>query len=441
MRQLYDIIPLFASPENQWPDWVKETIKIPSIAQAKRQLSLIHDCVSRPFLSPEIIAALCGNCHAIPATQLEWFAECPFKFFAGWSLNADERKQYELDFRKEGSFLHAVLAEFHRQIQQQKMRWRDLDSIQARAMIHDLSQRVAVSYHEGLMRANALNQFVLGSMVSQLQDYIEAIIDGMGSYCFDPCAVELSFGPPPGPPAWQIALSEQRCLSISGKIDRVDGWLNSDASEFWCVVTDYKSGNHHFDPALFAAGIQLQLPIYLNLLFQASQFFALSSATSIRPAGAFYSNIVGKYKPAPDRSQALSSDPEMKERAYQRRGRFDPIALALLDNRPNRKEGTQFKYYVKRDGSLSESKTDAPNGQSFLEFINETTAIVRRLAEQIFVGNIQVDPYQKNNRRACDGCPFGPLCRIDPWTHEFRNIKSSGAGATEPTGTQSNDDE
>jgi ATP-dependent helicase/DNAse subunit B len=37
-------------------------------------------------------------------------------------------------------------------------------------------------------------------------------------------------------------------------------------------------------------------------------------------------------------------------------------------------------------------------------------------------------PLQKGTARACDRCEYQGICRIDPWTHGFRQLAGEEAG-------------
>ena len=48
---------------------------------------------------------------------------------------------------------------------------------------------------------------------------------------------------------------------------------------------------------------------------------------------------------------------------------------------------------------------------------------LRRMGEEIFAGRIGIDPFRKGQEIACASCQYAGICRIDPWTHQFRVLK------------------
>ena len=50
-----------------------------------------------------------------------------------------------------------------------------------------------------------------------------------------------------------------------------------------------------------------------------------------------------------------------------------------------------------------------------------------RMGRAIFAGDIRLNPFQKGAQRACDRCEYQGICRIDPWTHAFRQLAKDNA--------------
>ena len=81
---------------------------------------------------------------------------------------------------------------------------------------------------------------------------------------FSPVAFELGFGGKDGQlPAVTITEGDQR-LSVSGKVDRVDGWLHD--GRLYLRVVDYKTGKKSFDLSDLRYGLGIQMLLYLFAL-------------------------------------------------------------------------------------------------------------------------------------------------------------------------------
>ena len=135
-------------------------------------------------------------------------------------------------------------------------------------------------------------------MARALEDFVAALVEWMRQYDFEPRAAEVEFGGPPeggGLPAWELDLGSGQRLVFRGRIDRID--LCPVGSEALAVVMDYKSSLHKLDPVLLRHGLQLQLPAYLSVLRRLPDAEKLFGASRLIPAGVFYINLRGNFKP------------------------------------------------------------------------------------------------------------------------------------------------
>src|SRR5208283_3232301 len=131
--------------------------------------------------------------------------------------------------------------------------------------------------------------------------------------------------------AWELDLGSGRRLVFRGRIDRID--LCPSGPPALAVVMDYKSSLRKLDAVLLRHGVQLQLPAYLNVLRRLPQPEKIFGAARLIPAGVFYINLRGNFKPGETRREVLHSEEPAWQAAYKHAGRFDLAALPRLDNR------------------------------------------------------------------------------------------------------------
>ena len=79
-----------------------------------------------------------------------------------------------------------------------------------------------------------------------------------------------------------ITEGDQR-LSVSGKVDRVDGWLHD--GRLYLRVVDYKTGKKSFDLSDLRYGLGIQMLLYLFTLEQEGRSYF---GYPIVPAGVLY---------------------------------------------------------------------------------------------------------------------------------------------------------
>jgi ATP-dependent helicase/nuclease subunit B len=97
--------------------------------------------------------------------------------------------------------------------------------------------------------------------------------------------------------------------------------------------------------------------------------------------------------------------------------------LRYLDSRPEAVQGDQFNYRLTRTGEVHKRCPEAVEKQAFEELLAQVEAHVQRMGREIYSGQAAVAPYRRGWVTACDQCGYKAICRIDPWTHPFRELK------------------
>jgi ATP-dependent helicase/nuclease subunit B len=94
----------------------------------------------------------------------------------------------------------------------------------------------------------------------------------------------------------------------------------------------------------------------------------------------------------------------------------------LFDNRSGGGKSDQFAYSLNQDGSLGKRASDAMTAGDFFAFLDAAKQKITDLGQAVYAGCADVSPYRKGSATACDHCRLGAICRIDPWTHEYRSL-------------------
>jgi len=378
-------------------------------------------------LTPALALALYGPqvLHS-SVSRLELFAACPFRFFVSSGLAAEERRRFEIDARHRGSFQHEVLARFHEEVTAAGLRWRDLEPAEARVRLQRIARDVPAAYGEGIFQADDASLFDVRSLQAALEDFIEVQVDWLRSaYAFDPSQAELAFGIADSRlPAFTLPLDEGRVLALHGKIDRVDLAADTASHQVRCLIVDYKSGPREIDAALLAAGVQMQLPVYLAAFCQLAQQAGWFGQDQLVPAGMFYVNLRGQRQHARSRTEALAGLAATRRLAYQHHGRFDLAALPWLDRTAPGSASGQFAFRFRKDGTPYARAKEALSSTAFHALLQTVTDRLRAMGTAILAGEASVDPYLRGSgATACDHCDYRSICRIDPWTHAYRRLE------------------
>ncbi len=411
---------LTSSPANV--GW-SELLELPALKKLAESLRRLREPDPAENLSPALAEKLFGPVLRTSVSRLEEFAQCPFRFFVRSGLRAGERKIFELDARERGSFQHDVLKVFHERLAAEGRRWRDLTPPGARERILAVAVELTENFRGGLMRDTAQTQFEARAMTESLQDFIAVVVTWLREQNeFDPVAAELDFGGDDArAPAWELDLGNRRRLALHGRIDRVDLWREPGGNAALALVLDYKSGGKKLDAILVEHGVQLQLLAYLNVLRHWADPRAVLNAARLVPAGVFYVNLRGQYASGKTRAEALNDADDARKRAYRHTGRFDAGILPKLDRLG---AADQFSYQRNKDGSLRKGSTEALPRAEFEKLLDRVEGQVCEMGRAIFSGVTKVDPYRKGNETPCEFCDYRAVCRIDPWTHRYRVLRS-----------------
>ena len=403
-------------------DELAELLELPTLKALAEHLRQLREPGPAENLSHPLAEQLYGQTLQTSVSRLEEFAQCPFKFFVRSGLRAGERRVFELDARERGSFQHEILKIFHDGLQAEGKRWRDLTPVEARGRVATIAAGLVEHFRDGLMRDTAQTQFEAGAMAEALQDFIAVIVSWMrGQYEFDPAAAELDFGGRDSRAhAWEMDLGGGHTLALQGRIDRVDLARSPDGTVL-AVVMDYKSGGKPWDAILVEHGAQLQLPAYLNALRHWKNPRAIFGADRLIPAGVFYVNLRGRFESGKTRDDVLNAI-DARTLAYRHNGRFDASALPQLDRIG---AADQFNYRLNQDGSLRKGSAEALPRVEFEALLDGVETRLREMGRAIYSGEAKVDPYRKGAETPCGFCDYRAACRIDPWTHQWRVLRSA----------------
>lgn len=379
-------------------------------------------------LSPGLAKKVYGRELETSVSHLEDYAACPFKFFVGRGLRAEERPEFEVDPRERGSFQHEALRLFHQRARARGRQWRDLSPAEAAELIREIGEELQQNFREGLFATTAERRFQAGSLTRRLQRFIEVLVEWARQYAFDPWQVELGFGQPTDElPAWSLDLGEERRLRLRGRIDRVDV-LPQDAETACVVVIDYKLSGQELKEVKLEHGLDLQLLAYLGVLQENPDARKLFGAARLIPAGAFYVSLHGRGGTGKNRREVIAGRESARRRGYQHRGRFRSDLLPQFDGRQE-SHGDQFRFSIKTDGNLAATGNEALPPEAFQELVARVRRQLTQYGQEIFEGKVAVSPCRILSETACGHCQYRPICRFDSWTTAYRALKASKAKA------------
>jgi len=374
-------------------------------------------------LDPDAIAALYGQAFVASVTRLETFAACPFRHFAAYGLQLEERATAEISAIDLGVLHHAILEHVVADLCSERRSLADLDDDELAQRIETVARRIVPRLADELVLGDARNAYLLEQSNRELNEVLKAQRFAAQAGRFRPIATELHFGFPDSPGSLEPLVIETpggHRLAIRGKIDRVD--VAELAQEFLGVVVDYKHSAHRrLDLAEVYHGLSLQLIGYLLVLQQRGESLV---GRPIRPVAAFYVNLVPQYERVDHPDQAGTAEPE-RYKPHKPRGLFDFAHLELFDrNAPVGGWSQVVSAFRTKSGSLGYAdSSDALERGQLEAVLDYTRDKIGHLADELLDGRIAVEPYRLNDQMPCRFCCYGSVCRFEFGTQWPRGLE------------------
>ncbi|MCC6233558.1 MAG: PD-(D/E)XK nuclease family protein [Verrucomicrobiales bacterium] len=401
-------------------------------------------------LHPTVAQRLLGRPISVSVSGLESFAACPFQFFVRHTLRAEEREQFEVDPRHLGSLAHDILARFHDSILADDLEWRDVSAIAARERLECAATASLADPHHAVFQSTPETRWRTESLVRQLAELVAILVSWATRCAFSPRFAELAFGTVEQP-AWKLTTHDGLALSVRGKVDRLDTWVDPQGVTHFLVL-DYKLSPPRLADDLVAAGIDLQLAAYALALPSRfpwrrhlgpepdpdettdsattltapsragrSETAGPASASPPIPAGMFYIPLRARAARRPTRALDPEQAREERWEAFKHRGRFDADRVDQLETDGTSPGLGQFAISRTQSGALRKGGEGRPS-EEFQRLLDLALHAIRDAGDRIAHGHAEVSPYKKGRQSACDRCSLRPVCRFDPWTQSFRRI-------------------
>jgi ATP-dependent helicase/nuclease subunit B len=378
---------------------------------------------NRAEVDKGIVKELFGKQIKSSATRLSTYAACPYQYFARYILKLEEREEFKLEPLDLGRFYHQVLDALLKRLNRDR---NDFASIERNELLELLQKEILEVVRTNLFISNfwqhcAHNAFIISLAGEVLEDCVLAIAQMVRAGEFRPALSEVSFGEVKDScdklGEYKLTFFEGRELSLNGKIDRLD--IAEFDGKKTAIVFDYKRRVRTFGWSEFYYGLDMQLPIYMLAVRNASG----SQHKAINAGGAFYMPVEVSPKEAelgevPDKTEGFE---------YKAKGIFNGEFARQLDGKAL-KDSKFYNFYVTKDGEPygSYGNRGALKPADFDEALKFTEKKIVELAEGIVSGGIEVKPYRLSDRSPCVYCKYKSVCRFDWQINDYNHLVSLG---------------
>lgn len=379
--------------------------------------SYLEACRRRDYalgkVGREHIASLYGKTLNLSASQIDRQAECRLSYFLKYGLRAQERKEATVDPAEFGTYVHAVLENTARCIQQMggfhKVSLEETLEIAHRYSEEYAAERFSQIESERLTYLFRRNAQELDMVVREL--WLE-----LKESLFEPKDFEVNFGSADGLPPIAIPNGGMNAI-LRGFVDRVDTWVQGKTNYY--RVVDYKTGRKDFDYCDVFNGVGLQMLLYMFALKHSGEDLLgenpVAAGVQYFPARAPYITSDGKLEEA-EAQKARKSD-------WKRKGLLLHDEAVLQAMEPG-ESPQRMCYTVKKDGTITGDLADRDQLKMLEGYVFRVLA---KMVEDIASGNVEPNPYTRgSSHSACAFCPYGSICH-EKYVEGRRNYKTMSA--------------
>jgi len=372
----------------------------------EQQLSTMERVRSmeRGQLSRPAVSALYGSRFHMSASRVERLNSCHFAYFMEYGLKAKERPKATFDAPQIGTFLHFILENVTR----------DAMELGGYAFVsdeqlHELTEKYADEYaqleYPNLRDRSARFRYLFRRLRKTAWMIVQETAEELRHSDFVPLEFELEFGENGALPAVTIAEPDSE-LQITGKVDRVDGWLKD--GKLYLRVVDYKTGKKSFDLSEVRMGLDLQMLLYL---FTIDRDGEAHFGHEIEPAGVLY---------LPARDQVIAAErsitPEqlaaLREKTLRRSGLLLEERDVLQAMEHEALTAPQYlPLRVNKQGDISGGIASAARLGALSRHVDK---LLHQIACELRDGNIDADPCCHSEEDSfCRYCAWASACHFE----------------------------
>lgn len=358
--------------------------------------------MKRGSLSSGAALQLYGRNVPMSASRMDRYKSCHFSYFMQYGLKARPRREAGFQAPEYGTFVHYVLEEILKD--PESGNW---DRGRVRVQVREVMERYIQEELGGLAGKTARFVYLFERLLRPVTQVVWNALEELASSEFRPISFELGFGEKGDLPPVSFTV-DGVTVSISGFVDRVDGWVHN--GRLYLRVVDYKTGRKSFDLTEIWNGLGLQMLLYLFTLNDKGKILYKMETEA---AGILYlparEAVIRGSRTMGEESRQKQADQELR-----RNGLLldDPAVLEAMEAPGD--EGMRFLplRVSKRTGAITGDALVTAERLGRLRA--HTKHILHDIGAELAAGNIMADPYWRGpEKNACLYCDYVQACHFE----------------------------
>lgn len=333
--------------------------------------------------------------HGMTISRVETFGSCPYRHFLQYGLGLVPTGTYAFQRNEQGTFNHDVLQMFLDRAMKLP-EWPNLDEETQTKLLNQILKERVKKWDGGILTSDTMHRYQGAGIIRGVRTSIASMMRSFRQKPhFLPMAAEVPFGTAgeagrSGIPAIQIRTSDGDTVAFSGRIDRIDVLETAEGKKYFMIV-DNKMSQKEVRQHSIAAGLQLQLPLYIRA--------ARLGLKGYEAAGGLYQPIRDVLAESEDTDQIKKQiDKELQTSGM------------ILDEELIREAAKPVKIARRLDTNDTVSAVSAEELYAVEECAVE--AVADRVT-QIYRGEVSPRPVKDGMESPCSWCDHPNACRHD----------------------------
>ena len=351
-------------------------------------------------ISLETALGLYGEVLKGSVSRMEVFHSCPYAHFLQYGLKLKERKTSEVQAFDIGNLYHKMLELFFKRL----MKTKDMEKAFGEKLEEILEEVLGELWQDpefSLFLSGGRNEYLRTKLYKNGKRILWALGKQLLGGALRPKAIEEKFK------------MEEDGISLIGRIDRVDECLSEDKKALYLKIIDYKSGKKEFSLRSLYAGLDLQLPLYMDYVIQKEK--EKNPDLEVIPSALLYFTMDNPVIPYEEK-QDLDKE---RLKALKPKGlvNISEESLSHLE----KMEGESLLLPVQCKNGEVEEKGAGVSGEKLDALLFFAKKEIVEGAKRIKEGEKGISPIRKEGDiTACSYCPYHSICGFDEDIPNFR---------------------